>query len=218
MSRLALVWSLILKDVRIEFRNKYSFYSIGFYLIALVYIAYSSSGETSEASWNALLWIILLFTLLVSVGRSFIAEDDRSLYYYFLVDNSAILLAKICYHTCYSILLITMELVLFQLFLPATIDNFLLFILNLSLGAFGISTSLLLVSLITTNTRQQGVMMAVLGFPLLLPVLIIAVRNSKLALEGKLASDIASNLTYLISLDVIIIALVFILFPYAWKN
>ena len=218
MSRLALVWSLILKDVRIEFRNKYSFYSIGFYLIALVYIAYSSSGETSAASWNALLWIILLFTLLVSVGRSFIAEDDRSLYYYFLVDNSAILLAKICYHTCYSILLITMELVLFQLFLPATIDNFLLFILNLSLGAFGISTSLLLVSLITTNTRQQGVMMAVLGFPLLLPVLIIAVRNSKLALEGKLASDIASNLTYLISLDVIIIALVFILFPYAWKN
>lgn len=218
MSRLALVWSLILKDVRIEFRNKYSFYSIGFYLIALVYIAYSSSGETSEASWNALLWIILLFTLLVSVGRSFIAEDDRSLYYYFLVDNSAILLAKICYHTCYSILLITMELVLFQLFLPAVIDNFLLFILNLSLGAFGISTSLLLVSLITTNTRQQGVMMAVLGFPLLLPVLIIAVRNSKLALEGKLASDIASNLTYLISLDVIIIALVFILFPYAWKN
>ena len=213
-----MVWSLILKDVRIEFRNKYSFYSIGFYLIALVYIAYSSSGETSEASWNALLWIILLFTLLVSVGRSFIAEDDRSLYYYFLVDNSAILLAKICYHTCYSILLITMELVLFQLFLPATIDNFLLFILNLSLGAFGISTSLLLVSLITTNTRQQGVMMAVLGFPLLLPVLIIAVRNSKLALEGKLASDIASNLTYLISLDVIIIALVFILFPYAWKN
>ena len=62
-------------------------------------------------------------------------------------------------------------------------------------------------------------MMAILGFPVIIPVaMILAVSNSQVIVLGGSWNDIIKNLITLLSVNVIIIALSYILFPFTWKS
>jgi heme exporter protein B len=60
--------------------------------------------------------------------------------------------------------------------------------------------------------------MVVLGFPIIIPILILAVVISRRILQGAEFASIQGSITYLISIIVIIIAVSFILFPYSSRN
>ena len=60
--------------------------------------------------------------------------------------------------------------------------------------------------------------MAVLGFPVIIPVLILSISNSFKILDSYVFTQIQGNIITLFSVDVIIIALTFVLFPFTWKS
>ncbi len=60
--------------------------------------------------------------------------------------------------------------------------------------------------------------MAVLGFPVIIPVLILSISNSFKILDSYVFMQIQGNIITLFSVDVIIIALTFVLFPFTWKS
>ena len=92
------------------------------------------------------------------------------------------------------------------------------FFTNLLLGTLGLSAAFTMVSSIASKTNNQSVMMAILGFPVIIPVLILAVSNSQVIVLGGSWNDIMKNLITLLSVNVIIIALSYILFPFTWKS
>ena len=75
-----------------------------------------------------------------------------------------------------------------------------------------------MVSSIAFRTSNRSIMMAVLGFPVIIPVLILSINNSFKILDSYVFTQIQGNIITLFSVDVIIIALTFVLFPFTWKS
>jgi heme exporter protein B len=212
---------LVKKEFLIDFRQKYPIAGIVLYIFSTIYISYLAfNGIVTPSIWNALLWIILLFSFVTGLSKSFIGEEKRSLYYYFTISPNLLFSGKLIYYTLYGFLLVILVWGCFQVFLPfpSSIKSLSLFILNLMVGSFGLSSAFTMISSIASRTSNPSTLMAVLGFPVIIPVLLLAVTNSRKILLGATLVDIQGNLTYMISVIVIIIAVSFILFPYSSRN
>lgn len=215
------VWTLIKKEFLIDFRQKYPIAGIVLYIFATIYISYLTfQGILSPTTWNSILWIVLLFSFVTGLSKSFIAEERRSLYYYLIVPGNHLLLGKLTYSLLYGLMIVLVTGLLFLVFLPfpSASADISLFITNLLLGTAGLSASLTMISSIASKTSNASTLMAVLGFPVLIPVLLLAVTNSKKILLGAQLESIQGNMIYLVSVIVIIIAVSFILFPYSSRN
>ncbi len=213
------VIALVKKDLQVDWRNRYPVAGLILYIIVLVIIGYLSFANFIEPEvWNALFWTILLFTSVNAIAKSFIQEDDRSLYYFFTAKPIAIILAKLVYHCVYQLILLAIALMAFSLFLGGPTGNLPLFYLNLIVGSLGLSSAFTLISALASKTNNQSIMMAILGFPVIIPVLILAISNSKMVILGGGWADISTNFIALVSVNMIIIALTFILFPFTWKS
>jgi heme exporter protein B len=213
------VIALILKDLQVDWRNKYPVAGLLLYIIVLVIIAYLSFANfIAPEVWNALFWTILLFTSVNAIAKSFIQEDDRSMYYFFTAKPAAIILAKLIYHFIYQLGLLIVAYFAFSLFLGAATGDRLWFAINLLVGSLGLSSAFTMISSLASKTNNQSIMMAILGFPVIIPVLILAITNSKNIILGGGWEDISTNFIALGCVNMIIIALTFILFPFTWKS
>lgn len=210
---------LIYKDFQIDWRSKYPIAGIALYITSLIITSYLAfTGFIDPETWNALLWIILLFISINAVAKSFVQEEDRSLYYYFVIKPERIIIAKLIYYSLYQWLLISLAIIVFSLFLGFPVRNPVPFIINLMVGSFGLACSFTMVSSIASKTNNNAVMMAILGFPVIIPILILSISNSQILMLGGSWEDIMTNLITLLSVNVIIIAVSYILFPFTWKS
>src|SRR4030095_16831865 len=92
----ALVW----KDIKLEWRQRYSFSGILLYLAATVFLVYISFIEIEPATWVTLFWIIPLCTAVNAVAKSFLQESrGRILYYYSIAHPRSVILAKLIYNS-----------------------------------------------------------------------------------------------------------------------
>lgn len=140
------------------------------------------------------------------------------MYYYFLLKPQVLIASKLLYQLLYALALCFIAFILMQVYFPRAIPNLGLFMLNLLLATIGLSSAFTMVSSIASGATNQGNLMAVMGFPAAIPILVLSVTNSRKILMGANLSEIKGNVTTLVSVDVIIIALVFLLFPYSWKK
>jgi len=175
-------------------------------------------GFVSVQVWNALFWIILLFTSINGISKSFIQEERRTHYYFFLSKPFEIIFAKLIYSFLYLMSIGFIALLVYVILLGNPIINYPLFILNLLLGCLGLSSAFTMVSSIAFRSSNRSIMMAVLGFPVIIPVLVLSINNSFKILDSYVFEQIQGNLITLFSVDVIIIALTFVLFPFTWKS
>lgn len=213
------VTQLIKKDLIVDWRQQNPITGILLYLASTIFAAYMAfKGYVSVEVWNALFWIILLFTSISAISKSFIQEERRSHYYFFLCNPREIILAKLIYSFLYLLCIALISLIIYTVLLGNPIINYPLFVLNLILGCIGLSATFTMVSSIAFRSSNRSIMMAVLGFPVIMPVLVLSISNSYKILDSYVFMQIQGNLTALFSVDVIIIALTFVLFPFTWKS
>jgi heme exporter protein B len=215
--------SLIRKEFLLEFRNKVSISSMLLYVISTIFICYQSFKELNNIQvWNALLWVIILFSAVNAVNKSFYAESkSQQMYFYLLTTPQNIILAKSIYNILLINVLALISYIIYTVMLGAPGEGTLVspqLLLVLVLGATGIAGILTLVSAIAAKTNNNLGLISILGFPVMVPVIMTVIKS------GKNAADMISfsaNSKYLLALgglDVIIIALSFILFPYLWRE
>ena len=78
------VVQLIKKDLLIDWRQQNPISGILLYLASTIFTSFMAfKGFLSIEVWNALFWIIMLFTSITAISKSFIQEERRSLYYFF---------------------------------------------------------------------------------------------------------------------------------------
>lgn len=211
---------LIRKEITLEWREKFAFNGVLLYLVSTVFVCYLSFSSIIDIpTWNALFWIIMLFAAINAVLKSFLQErDGRLLYYYTLVRPQSIINAKIVYNTLLMVALGLAGLVVFIGFMGNPVQNLPLFVLNMLLGVAGFSAVLSMVSAIASKARNNFTLMAVLSFPLVLPLLLVLIRVSADAIQGASISEALPNLLVIILLIAITLVLSNILFPYIWKE
>lgn len=215
--------ALLRLEVALDLRQRAAWAGMLLYVVSAVYVAYLAvKGGLGTATWNALFWIILLFAAFNALARSFQREDQgRQLYLYTLVDPRSVVLARALYNAGTMVVLSLLSLLVYTVLLggAALVEADLgQFILAVVLGGIGFAAVLTLIAAIAARAGNGIGLMAILGFPLVLPLLLTVMRASKLSLDGVAWSVTSTYFGGLILLDVITITLAWILFPYLWRD
>lgn len=214
------VMSLVRKDLRLEFRQRWALNGILLYVFSTVFVTYLAfSGKMDTGPWNALFWIIMLFASVNAATKSFVQESNaRQLFYYFLVSPQAVILAKIIYNLLLMLVIALLCYGVFVLFMGSWVVNHALFIAALLLGSSGFAGILTMVAAIAGRSGNNFALMAVLSFPLVLPLLLTLIKVSAASLTPAPFSDHIGNLLVLLLLNLLVVALGWILFPYLWRD
>jgi len=218
---------LLKKEILLEWRSKYAFNGVLLYVVSTVFVCYISFRLTPgfEGSagypivWNVLFWIIMLFASVNAIAKSFLQESKgRLLYYYSIASPQAIILSKTIYNILLMSLLSVLALLVYILFFNNTIGDPLFYFLSVILGSISFSTIFTMISAIASKAGNNGTLMAILSFPVVIPVILVLVRLSKSAMDGLDRSASYGNMGVLFAINAIVITTSLLLFPYLWKD
>jgi heme exporter protein B len=214
---------LLSKELRLEWYRKYAFNGILLYIIATVFVAYLSfnlkKSQLSPLTWNALFWIILLFTAISAIAKSFVQESEsRHYYYYQLVRPESVIVSKILHNSLLMSVMSAIGLPIYIVLLGNPVQDMPFFLLNVVLGSISFASALTLVSAIAAKAQSSGTLMAVLGFPIMLPMIMLLIKVSKNAIDGLARSQSQNELLMLGAINLIVLAVSFLLFPFLWKS
>lgn len=210
---------LIQKELTLEWRQKYAISGILLYVLSTIFIVYLSTIKVEPPVWNPIFWIIVLFASVNAVAKSFVQESSaRQLYYYQLVNPTAIILSKIIYNTLLLLFLSVLSFMVFGLVAGNPVKDYFQFYLALFLGSVGFAIVFTFISAIASKANNSGTLMAILGFPLIIPILMTLVKMSANALRLINDTSIDKDIMILVAIDLILLGLAFVLFPFLWRD
>ncbi|MDP4149423.1 MAG: heme exporter protein CcmB [Bacteroidota bacterium] len=211
--------TLFRKDLLLEIRQQYSFYGILLYVASTIFVLYLAMGEPEGAVWKGLFWMIQLFICVNAVAKSFLQEGEgRMLYFYSIAGARDFILAKLLFNTLLMVLMSFVSLGLFVLMLGNPLARAVPFVLITCLGGVSLSLVFTFLAAIAARARQNAALMAILGFPLIIPQLMLLMRLSNVAFSDALQGGVWGMALLLIALDLLIVVLAVILFPFLWKD
>lgn len=217
------IQSLLYKEILLEWRQRYALNGMLLYIVSTVLICYMSfnlrGSSMNPPTWNTVYWIILLFTSVNAVAKSFMQERyGRFIYYYTLVSPQGIILSKIVYNSLLMLLLALVGYGFYSLMLSNPVQDHLLFLSSILLGAIGFSTTLTMVSGIASKAGNNSVLMAILSFPVIIPMLLMLMKVSKNAMDGLDRASSSDEILTLLAINAIVVSLSYVLFPYLWRS
>lgn len=214
------VFALLKKDLLLELRQQHSIYGILLYMASTIFVLKLSINNTEGEVWNGLFWIIQLFICVNAVAKSFLQESrGRMLYFYSISGAREFIIAKLVYNIILMLIMSILSLGLFFVLLNNPLSNTLLFTGIVCLGGISLSLVFTLLAAIAAKAEQNAALMAILGFPLIIPQLLLLIRLSKSAFgEVFREGALLQLLLLIVGLDIMVIALSIILFPFLWKD
>ena len=202
----------------LEIRQQYSFYGVLLYIGATIFVLYMAIESPESNVWNGLFWMIQIFISVNAVAKSFLQESrGRMLYFYSIAGPRDFVLSKLLFNSLLMLLMSLLSLALFTLFLGNPLLKAGSFIGLVLLGGWSLSLVFTFLAAIAAKAQQNAAIMAVLGFPLIIPQLILLMRLSNATFNETIPIPVATILL-LIALDLMVILLAVILFPFLWKD
>jgi heme exporter protein B len=212
------LFTLFKKDLLLEVRQQYSFYGILLYVGSTIFVLFMALENPSANVWNGLFWVIQLFICINAVAKSFLQESKgRMLYYYSISSPVTFVLSKLLFNSLLMLFMSAISLLLFTLFLGNPLDKAIPFIGLTLLGGWSLSLVFSFLAAIAARAQQNAAIMAVLGFPVIIPQLVVLMRLSNAAFAPLLSIQ-TSTVLLLVALDAMIVLLAVILFPFLWKD
>ena len=219
MSFLEQVRYLVYKEMLLEWRSKYAFNSILLYVVSTVFVCYQAFRSVDGVVWNALFWIILLFASINAISKSFVQESKgRQLYYYTLASPNAIILSKIIYNIALMLVLSLIALFVYSVIFRNPLGDPFLYLFSVILGSISFATVFTMISGISAKANNSGTLMAILSFPVIIPLLIVLIKLSKNAMDGLDRSVSYDEIIVLLAINAIVISVSLLLFPYIWRD
>jgi len=214
--------AILQKDLRLEFRTRYAFGAlIMFAVTTLVAISFSLAGGIVDADIAAsLLWVILFFSAMTGVSRTFVQEEETgtAIALKMAADPSPVFLGKFLFNTALlvgiAVIVVPLYLVMFNL----SVAIVGVFLATVFLGAVGLAAAGTILSAIAAQSALKGSLLTVLSLPILLPLLIGAINATRTALSGSNPSSMMSDLSMLIFYNGSVLAASLLLFEYVWSE
>lgn len=204
----------------LEWRTRYALNGILLYVVSTVFVCYLSFREISNApTWNALFWIIMLFASINAITKSFVQESRaRQLYYYTLTSPQAMIISKIVYNVLLMLLLSLIALGFYMLVFNNPVGDPLYYLFSVLLGSISFASVFTMISGIASKSGSGGSLMAILSFPVVIPLLIVLIKLSKNAMDGLDRSVSFNEIIILLAINLIVITSSLLLFPYLWRD
>lgn len=209
----AVVW----KDLQAEFRSRELFSAMLVFSLLVIVIfnfALELDIKTRQSVTSGVLWATFAFAGTLGLNRSMAIEKDRGCLDGLLlapVDRSAIYFGKVISNLAFMLIVEIIVLPIYSILYNINLfqPGLILVILLGSIGYVGVGTLLAAMSI---QTRTRDILLPILLFPIVIPVLLAAVKASSGFLDGSPFSDILLPLDILIAYDIILIAVAFMTF------
>lgn len=214
--------AICIKDLRVEARTRSAMSALAlFAVVTTVAVSFSvGSFALTPDIHAALLWVVLFFSAMAGLARSFVAEADTGTL--LALRQSAvpvhIFLGKCAYNVILQWALSVLVICLFQILLPLPVHSWGLLVLILALGGLGLAAASTMVAAIVAQTSSRGTLFTVLAFPLLVPILVAGIAGTRRAFEeGGLASGL-TEVQMLVAYAGVIITVSLLVFDFLIKE
>jgi heme exporter protein B len=222
-SYLRKVWAVAAKDLQAELRAKESFSTMAaFGLLAVLIFGLAFDLRVPDAKMvvPGVLWVVILFTGVLGLNRSFGAEVDRGSLAALLlapVDRSAIYFGKVLAHLVFLLLteaiILPVALVIFDINL---LHPWIL--VAVLLGTIGYVSVGTLFAALASSSRARESMLPILLLPVMVPVFVAGVGLSANVLDGRQLADFQRWLWMLVAYDLVFVTIAFLAFDLIWEE
>jgi len=213
------LWAVVWKDLAAELRSRELLTSMLVFALLVILIfnfALELDARTRATITSGVLWVTFAFAGTLGLNRSMAIEKDRGCLDGLLlapVDRSAIYFGKTLGNLIFMLIIEAIVLPVYSvlyntnLFNPGLVGVILL-------GSIGFVVVGTLLASMAVQTRTRDVLLPILLFPVIIPVMIAAVKASNGFLQGIEMDAIRPWLNLLIVYDVIFTAVAFMVFDY----
>lgn len=215
------VCSIVWKDLVTELRTKEMFSSMFLFSLLVIVIfnfAFTPGMEGIEHIVPGLLWVAFTFAGILGLNRSFVYEKDKECIQGLMlcpVSRGAIytgkMLSNFIFITIIELISLLIFALLFNVEILGRIPSLVIIIFLSTLGFSSVGT---LFAAISVNTKAREVMLPILLFPIIVPVIIAAVKATEKILGGSSFTDILSWLKLIIGFDIIFLVLSYLTFDF----
>ncbi|HJV19365.1 MAG TPA: heme exporter protein CcmB [Sediminibacterium sp.] len=213
------ILTLIRKDLLLETRQQHTFYGVLLYIASTTFVVYLSMGQPEDKVWNGLFWVLQLFVCINAVAKSFLQDSKgKMLYFYSIAGPADFILSKLLFNAILMLLMNLLSLAVFTLLLGNPITKMTEFVLISMLGGISLSLVFTFLAAIAAKAQQQAALMAIMGFPIIIPQLLLLMKITSSAFSSVIQDGWWNMVGMLGGLDLMIIALAYILFPFLWKD
>lgn len=210
---------LIKKELLLEWRSKYALNGVLLYVVSTVFVCFLSFVSVIPITWNALFWIIMLFASINAVSKSFLQESKgRQLYIYTIASPIALIISKTVYNILLMMVLTVIALSFYILVFGIVPQDLGLYIVATILGSLSFSTIFTMISAIASKAGNGGMLMAILSFPVIIPVLIVLIKLTKNAIDGLDRNVSMDEIGLLLVINGLVAGVSLLLFPYLWRD
>ena len=219
MNEVKAIYHALSKDIAIELRRGYALGGLIVFVLSTVFIIYVSLQDIPAESWVALYWVAFLFLSVYAILKSFATESQRRfMYYYTLMSPEVLFISKCIYN---SLVLAILGVVMYgamHLLSSSPVIQHEIFLLAIVLGAIGNGLAFTFISAIAIKSDNSATLMTILSFPIIIPVFLSLIKLSKASTELPGVLDITGSVVILGAIDLILVSLGLMLFPYLWKS
>jgi heme exporter protein B len=213
---------VFVKEWRCEFRTRYSLNTLALFAFTTLVVVSVSLGPlgVSFAQGTSvlpvLLWVILLFSVAAGLPRTYVQEEETqtAIALRLAATPSALFCGKLLYGLTLVFALEALVTPVYVAMTSLTVRSPGLLALTLAAGGYGLATGSSLVAAIIAQARSKGTLFSVLSFPVLLPLLLLAVELTRRAAAGDPAGV---ALPQLLLYDASVTVAGLMLFPAVWN-
>ena len=211
----AIVW----KDTISEIRTREIISSVLVFTLLVILIfnfAFGASQEMIRLVAPGILWVTFAFAGVLSLNRSFIPEKEQGCLDGLLVapvSREVIYVGKMLGSLLFMLIIEAIALPVFTFLfnLPVLSLQLVAITVLATIGFVAVGT---LFAALAINTKAREIVLPILFFPIVLPIIISAVKASGLALAGEPWSDLFSSFQIIVAFDVIFLVVSFLIFAF----
>jgi heme exporter protein B len=219
------IWAIFRKDLLIELRTKDSLNAMLFFGIVVLVIfsfALESVRDSIRMAVPGVLWVAFAFSGTLGLNRMFAAEKENSCLQGLLmlpIDRGVLYLGKMLAASVFMLIseaiIFVFSLVFFNLTVWREIPYLALVFVIGTLGFTAVGT---LLSAISVNTRLREVLLPLILFPVILPILVMAVEATNIILNTVEYGALKLPLTIMTVFTVVFATLSYLLFDYVLED
>lgn len=215
----AIVW----KDVAAELRTKEAVSSMFvFALLTIVIFNFAldlTPVNTADVA-PGILWVTFTFAGVLGLNRSFLREKDQGCLEGLMmtpVDRSALYFGKLLANWLFITVIEVIAWPVFGIFFNLPVLRLPIVPITL-LGTLGFVAVGTIFAAMAVNTRLRDVLLPIMLFPIVVPVVIAAVKSTGAVLNGRPLSEVSHWFQLMIAFDLLFVAASFMLFDHVLEE
>lgn len=216
-------YNIFIKDIKSELRTRYAINSLAmFILVAISVILFSIGNEKINSDLTAgLYWVVIFFSAMSGLSRAFVAEEEKgtNLTLQLIASPDTVFSGKLIFNLILTFFMNIFITFFYSAFFESFyIKNPALFILTFVLGNIGLAISSTIIASIIAKAGAKVTLYPVLSFPILLPLILTCVQLTIFSFDGTNFESVFYELSIVVSYNIIMITVSYLLFDFIWKD